>query len=182
MTRGKPGGRTAVPPPTAELLEKERNALELRRAGYTYDRIADRLGYANKGAAYKAVRRGIARTLQEPVDELIELETDRLDRLLSSVWAPAMKGDLGAVDRVLRISERRSKLLGLDRTPDVDAGLAQMQLMLHAKQLELFETAMLAMLSDLRIDATDPGVRTIIGTRLMEAGNPKALPYAGEGP
>ncbi len=101
-------------PPSAELLEREGKALELRRAGFTYDVIADRLAYNDRSAARKAVERAIGRTHQDAADDLRALEADRLDRLQSSRWSKAIKGDDKAFDRVLRVMERRSKLLGLD--------------------------------------------------------------------
>lgn len=55
-------------------------------------------------------------------------------------------------------------------------GLAEMQIVLAAKQVEAFEMAMLNLLGDLRIDATTPEVRVIIGTRLTEAAAWAALP------
>lgn len=105
---------TGRKPPSEELLAKERRALELRRAGLTYDRIAAQLGYTNKSAAKKAVERGIQRTLQEPADELRVLETDRLDRLQTALWPGAMEGDEKKALAILKLMERRSKLLGLD--------------------------------------------------------------------
>jgi len=116
--------------PTSELLEKERQCLELRRAGATFEDIAVRLRYTNRSAAYKAYRRAIARTLQQPADEIRTLEQDRLDKLLTAVWSAAMRGNLGAVDRALRISERRSRLLGLDFAD----GLAARQVALAEEQ------------------------------------------------
>ena len=43
----------------------------------------------------------------------IALELDRLDAMLAGLWAAATSGDCAAVDRVLKIGERRDKLLGL---------------------------------------------------------------------
>jgi hypothetical protein len=100
--------------PAAALLKREQDALELKRAGVTYDVIAERLDFANRGGAYKAVQRALVRTMQAPADELRTLEVDRLERLWFAVWQKAIGGDLGCIDRLLRISERKSKLLGLD--------------------------------------------------------------------
>ena len=47
-------------------------------------------------------------------DELLALELSRLDGLLAKVYPMAAQGDLQAVDRVLKICERRARLLGLD--------------------------------------------------------------------
>ncbi len=106
-------------PPEA-VLQREREALELRRAGVIYDVIANRLGYRNKGSAYKVVQRALTRTLQEPAAELRLLEVDRLDRLQTALWREAMNGSVAAVDRILRIAERRARLLGLDAATPVD--------------------------------------------------------------
>jgi hypothetical protein len=53
-------------------------------------------------------------TLQEPADEVRQLELLRLDRYLSAIAEKVDSGDLKAIDRALKIMERRSKLLGLD--------------------------------------------------------------------
>ena len=97
-----------------DTVEKQRRCLDLRRAGVTYDVIAEQVGYSNAGAAYNAVRSALRATLQEPANEVRELEVDRLDRLERALWPAALNGDQGAIDRILRISERRARLLGLD--------------------------------------------------------------------
>lgn len=98
---------------TPLTVERTSRALELRYAGMTYEQIAEVLE-VNKSTAYRLVESGLERTLEEPAAHLRELEAGRLDALQRAVWAKAMKGDLWAVDRALRITEQRSKLLGLD--------------------------------------------------------------------
>lgn len=96
--------------------ERELQALALRKAGATYQDISDRMGIS-VGAAHKAVMRvlhRLARDADEAGEVLRRLELDRLDALHLAVWQQAMRGKLGAVDRVLRIMERRARLLGLD--------------------------------------------------------------------
>lgn len=127
---------------SAETIEKERQVLELRRAGVTFDEIATRVGYADRGAAHKAYKRALARTLQQPAAEIRELEADRLDRLLVAVWARALRGDLAAVDRVIRLMERRSRLLGLDHAD----GIAERQIELEEGKAQLVVQAFLAAL------------------------------------
>lgn len=95
-------------------VEKQRRALDLRKGGATYVQIAQELGYKDHTAAVAAVKVALQKTLQEPADELRELECARLDTLLISIWPTARRGDLGAVDRVLKIMARRAELLGLD--------------------------------------------------------------------
>jgi DNA-binding CsgD family transcriptional regulator len=93
--------------------EKERQALELRKAGATFDEIADALGMSKNGV-WKAVTRALKSMTAEPAEELRSLEVARLDTMQRGLWNDARKGKVAAVDRVIKISERRSKLLGLD--------------------------------------------------------------------
>jgi len=95
--------------------ERHLQALELRKAGVTYEVIATQLGYANASGARKAVVSALKATLREPAAELRELELARLDAMLLPLWRPVQAGDEKAVDRALRIMERRARLLGLDR-------------------------------------------------------------------
>ena len=97
-----------------KAYERQKEALSLRLVGLSYDAIDERLGFANRSGAFRAVQAALKKTLQEPADELRTLELERLDSMLLPMMAQAKKGNQGAVDRVLRIMERRAKLLGLD--------------------------------------------------------------------
>jgi hypothetical protein len=98
-----------------EIIDKERKALELRRAGVAYDVIAQNLGYTGASGAWTAVQRALKRTLREAgAEQVRDQELDRLDRMQQAVWGRALQGDLPAVGTVLRIMERRAKMLGLD--------------------------------------------------------------------
>lgn len=94
--------------------ERQRKALELRKAGCTYEQIARQIGYRAISAAEKAVKVALARLTREPAEELRNLELQRLDSLFLTFWQQAKGGNQGALDRILRIMERRAKLLGLD--------------------------------------------------------------------
>ncbi len=97
-----------------DALERQRQALELRKAGVPYAKIAEALGYAHASGAHKAVASALKKTLQEPADDLRKLELERLDAMLFAIWPSVTKGIQPAIDRALRIMERRAKLLGLD--------------------------------------------------------------------
>jgi hypothetical protein len=100
--------------PDPELLDKERQVLELRRAGATYEEIARATGYATPQGAYLAYGRALKRTLTSAgSEELREMELDRLDRLQRAVWPKALNGEYPAVDRVLKIMAQRAQYLGL---------------------------------------------------------------------
>ena len=94
--------------------DRHLQALELRKAGCTYQQIAEQLGYANAKGAHKAVASALKATLREPADALRELELARLDTMLLALWRKVQAGDEHAIDRALKISERRARLLGLD--------------------------------------------------------------------
>jgi hypothetical protein len=89
-------------------------ALSLRITGTTIQEIADQLGYANHSGAYDAFMSALDATLREPAEKVRVLEVERLDRLMNGVWKRATDGDDFAIDRVLKIMDRRARLLGLD--------------------------------------------------------------------
>lgn len=95
--------------------ERHLAALELRKAGASYQTIAERLGYRSSSGAHKAVSSALKATLREPADELRELEVTRLDAALLAIWRRVQSGDERAIDRLLGIMKRRAALLGLDR-------------------------------------------------------------------
>lgn len=101
-------------PRRVETVERKRQALELRKAGATYDQIAATVGFANRGGAYKAVKAGIREILREPAEEVIQLECARLDEMLRALWPGVMRGDPVSIQRALGVMERRARLLGLD--------------------------------------------------------------------
>lgn len=98
--------------------------MRLRMTGLTYEEIGRRVGISNV-AAYNHVKHALehARTeLIEVTDTVREQELRRLDRALVVVMAAmtprnrARPGpnELAAVDRLIKIMERRAKYLGLD--------------------------------------------------------------------
>lgn len=100
-----------------EVAERRRKLLELRKAGMTYQRIVElhpELGYKTRSAAAQDAKRALRDVLDEAARDVLALELSRLDGLLEPVWVQARKGNLGAVDRALRIMDRRARFLGLD--------------------------------------------------------------------
>lgn len=101
-------------PVSAEARDRQRRAVELRLAGANYDVIARQLDYAGQSGARYAVQRGLELAIIEPAEEVLRQEVERLDRLMTGLWSRAVKGDVSAVDRVLKIMDRRARYLGLD--------------------------------------------------------------------
>jgi len=110
MSRNKTGKRTV----TAE--EKRRQALDLRRMGCTYQEIADQVG-VSRGYACKLVTQALTR-IQHETNEIAEnvrtLELTRLDNLFRHAYQAVLEGEISAIDKCVRIMDRRAKLLGLD--------------------------------------------------------------------
>jgi len=93
-------------------------ALELRAQLLTYEEIAHRCGYASPGAARKAILREMDRTIVRNVDELRDAELHMLNTLHAKCWQkftdPKNAWAHTEVERIVKISERRSKLMGMD--------------------------------------------------------------------
>jgi hypothetical protein len=92
-------------------------ALEQRKRGRTFQQIGSLLGISRQ-AAHKLVKTELDR-LKKQCNELAEetrtLELLRLDSLQFAFWGKATRGDTKACHQVLKVMERRSKLLGLDQ-------------------------------------------------------------------
>jgi len=123
---------------TIDTAERDAECARLRARDHTYQQIADTTGFTSASGARFAVERALARTITEPGEELRRIELMKLDALARAAWkvletrhylvsqgrlirledgAPPLEDDgpvLASIDRLLKISERRSKLLGLD--------------------------------------------------------------------
>jgi len=131
--------------PRVDAAERDAQALELRAAGLSFRQISRRLDCSST-TAYRRVARGLDRTLREPADRVRALELHRLDQLQDAatevlrvhhvlIQAGRVVVDrhgqpypdhgpvLAAVAALLRIGERRAKLLGLDAPARLDANL-----------------------------------------------------------
>lgn len=102
----------------SDRAERAARALDLHLAGATYDRIAAALGFANRSGAFKAVQAALAARPAAPEQaEVVAVELARLDAMLTGLWPAARRGDVAAVDRVLKISEARTRLRALMPSP-----------------------------------------------------------------
>lgn len=93
--------------------EMKAKALELRKAGATYDQIARQLGYHNRGNAYRAVKTALQDITLELAEEVRDMELARLDTALLAIWPEVRKGSLPHIDRFLKIQNQRAQYLGL---------------------------------------------------------------------
>lgn len=121
---------------TIEDADRDQQAARLRAMGYTFERIAAEVGYDSRATAYAAVQRVLRETVREAGDELRTLELERLDAMQAAavevlerrhvtvsngkviqLGGEPLEDDgpvLAAIDRMIRIQERRARLLGLD--------------------------------------------------------------------
>ncbi len=99
------------------FVERAARALTLRRNGATYDEIAQSLGLSHRSNARRLVESAISEIIREPAEEVRALELARMDAIHAALWPAASTGHLPSIDRLLRVCERRARLLGLDRTP-----------------------------------------------------------------
>lgn len=103
-------------PDLIEAIDREQEAVALRRQGLNYHEIAAAMGISVSGA-HRCVVRAMeaAREMRdEETKHLVAMELDRLDTLQNVLWGESLSGNLLAMDRVFKIFERRAKLLGLD--------------------------------------------------------------------
>jgi hypothetical protein len=109
---------------TAKMIatrEKGLKAIELRKAGASFEQIGKTLGMTrqNAHALVKREHELLKAVCQESVAELRQMELARLDEIQLKLWDK--RGDPRAADTLLRLFERRSKLMGLDAPVKIDS-------------------------------------------------------------
>lgn len=111
---------SATAPAALTARQREERGLQLRLAGLSYARIGEQLGITGPGA-HAAVTRAVRRQAErmaEDAELLRAIEVARLDEAQVVASALLRHQDsatrLRAVDRVVKLGERRAKLLGLD--------------------------------------------------------------------
>jgi len=125
-----------------DTAQRDAEAARLRTLGYSYRRIGGELGI-DVHSAYDAVQRVLKATIEEPGTELRRLELERLDELTREAnevlaathYVTSARGEvvlfegvplvddgprLAAISTLVRVSEARRKLLGLDAETKVN--------------------------------------------------------------
>jgi hypothetical protein len=114
------------------LAERDLRVFKMRQAGVAASEISKRLGMTTN-AVHAAVRRQLERLNREALlayPEVLRLELERLDTLQQAIWPMTqhrkvkmddgsevtVEPDLRAVQQVLSVMDRRSKLLGMEAT------------------------------------------------------------------
>lgn len=102
--------------------DKRVRAMDLRKRGVSFRNIGRALDISGKTAHQYVTDalRTLATELKQETAEHVTLELARYDDLLQAVMPAALAGDLQAVDRAIKLSEARRKLLGLDEPTKID--------------------------------------------------------------
>lgn len=97
-------------------------AVRLYLEGYTCQEIADLLGYGGSGAVSRVVHGELARMAEADATTLRHLEYERLASMRDALRAKVEQGDVQAITAALKVSERMSRLMGLDKPGRLDIG------------------------------------------------------------
>lgn len=108
MTRKK-----RPPKITKERRERMAKALQLREQGATYDQIGTTLGIS-RTRAYDDVMDALKEITREPAESVLKVELRRIDKLWQVAYRSAVGGDMRAMDRAVKLMDRRIRLHGLD--------------------------------------------------------------------
>jgi hypothetical protein len=108
----------------AEQREQQSLIASMRLAGASRQHIARALSLTVRQVNNHLQKLADSQPTPE-IEALRQLEAERLDRLQVAVWSAAVSGSTQAIDTVLKISQRRSKLLGLDAPTRIDVSIRQ---------------------------------------------------------
>jgi transposase len=110
MQQGSPKGHEV------KKAIRQQRALDMRMMGYSYRAIAKDTG-VSEGTAYNDVQSSLAsldQVKKGQAERLRELELVKLDHAETRLAKHINNGDVKAILAMVRISERRAKLTGLD--------------------------------------------------------------------
>ncbi|KIK82455.1 hypothetical protein OC70_10925 [Micrococcus luteus] len=105
---------------------------------YSWDTIAEKLGYKSGPLARMAVQRYMERIPVEAIEELRRTELAGLDAAEVALAERIRKGDIKAIEVMLKIKHHRARLAGLyAETPTTafETELMVMQTMTHALRI-----------------------------------------------
>lgn len=104
----------------AEAQAKRAQALELKKAGATNEQIVEAGIYANRGTVSRELKKALADITHDAAADVLKIELARLDTALMGIWGAVRNGDVFAIDRMLKIMDRRARYLGLDQPVEAD--------------------------------------------------------------
>lgn len=92
-------------------------AFTLYKLGFTQRQIAKQIGRSltRVNQMIQEELRRLGRERKELGEYMLDLELRRIDDMMTGILPRAMKGDVHAIDRVVKLQERRARYLGLDK-------------------------------------------------------------------
>lgn len=123
-------GSRPLLPQDVNAAQRAAQVVQLRIAGLSQVDIAERMGMSQSQVS-RIIRKALEAQAHEGKETLRELELARLERLHSATWPAALRGNLGAASVVLKASERRSRLQGLDEGDAHGVGNTEQPVHLH---------------------------------------------------
>lgn len=110
------GSSQVTRPDQLLVAERRRKAFALRKGGASYQEIADALGVSvsTANAYVLEVLKQLREQVKEDAEEIKALELMRLDQMWLALEGQIRKGHLQAIEKGIKVMERRSKFLGLD--------------------------------------------------------------------
>jgi hypothetical protein len=90
--------------------------IQLRKAGMTQREISRQTG-RSLSWVNQQLQKALAdytKATASDVEEMRATESIRLDAALRAIWPQVLRGNQGAIDRMIRIGERRARLYGFD--------------------------------------------------------------------
>ena len=98
------------------IAQRQLKATQLRKEGFSYREIAERLGISHVQAYndVKAVLDELRHESMEVARELRDLVTERNNSLITVYYNDAMQGDIKAAEQVRRIHDQLIRLHGAD--------------------------------------------------------------------
>lgn len=100
------------------MMARRAECFKMRMQGHTFPEIAEALGYNSKQSAwsdYQAALRDARDDYTDDLEELRAFELARLDAIAARAWQYDAAMDIKALDVLLKVSDRRARLLGLDQ-------------------------------------------------------------------
>lgn len=121
-------------------VERDTEAARLLEQGLSYDEIAEELGFASRGNAYRAVQRVLRDVPVKAVSQLRAREFARLELMWESLMPGIETGDVPSINAGRKVCESMRRLFDLDGQPleiePTGAGDSEMeQLVREAEQI-----------------------------------------------
>lgn len=120
---GQGNGEPRLSPRRVAARLKAAKAVELRALDWTWQAIADEIGFNSESAAIKAADRLLkSMPSVDDRDEWRKVEGVRLELATAAILNRVLDGDDQAILSFVRLATRRAKLMGLDAPEEIILG------------------------------------------------------------